>query len=214
MSFLIYPTIKQAPLLGALGLGGGIARGGGSLPMEWQYDDNAALTQGKTTDVVSFTMATNVSSYSSSGTLPTGTSLSLSGKDLILGGTLGQFGYAANSIGEDNTYTLNAADFGVTRSFTITADDETRTFTHRQVGYLFISKQFESYGTPNNGSFSSLTNQKNNATTNPGFSQGGCAASPRMGGTGSASVTMVATNGRYGDPCNGTYKKLNVSYTI
>ena len=29
MSFLIYPTIKQAPLLGALGLGGGIARAGG-----------------------------------------------------------------------------------------------------------------------------------------------------------------------------------------
>ena len=28
MSFLIYPTIKQAPLLGALGLGGGIARSG------------------------------------------------------------------------------------------------------------------------------------------------------------------------------------------
>ena len=31
MSFLIYPTIKQAPILGMLGLGGGIARGGAAV---------------------------------------------------------------------------------------------------------------------------------------------------------------------------------------
>ena len=207
---------KEKPFQGLAGMGGGVVSRvlGGSLPLEWQYDDNAALTQGKTTDVVSFTMATNVSSYSSSGTLPTGTSLSSSGGTLTLGGTLAQFGYAANSIAENASYTLNASDFGVTRSFTITANGETRTFTHRQVGNLFISKVFESYGTPSNGSFPGLSAQQNNATNNPGFSQGGCAASPRMGGTGSASVTMVATNGRYGDPCSGTYKKLNVSYTI
>ncbi len=41
MSFLIYPTIKQAPLLGALGLGGGIARAGGGGP-DFLTDSNAA----------------------------------------------------------------------------------------------------------------------------------------------------------------------------
>jgi len=40
MSFLIYPTIKQAPLLGALGLGGGIA-GAGSGPVDL-VDSSAA----------------------------------------------------------------------------------------------------------------------------------------------------------------------------
>ena len=35
MSFLIYPTIKQAPILGMLGLGGGIARARGSAANVW-----------------------------------------------------------------------------------------------------------------------------------------------------------------------------------
>ncbi len=35
MSFLIYPTIKQAPILGMLGLGGGIARARGSAENVW-----------------------------------------------------------------------------------------------------------------------------------------------------------------------------------
>ena len=30
MSFLIYPTVKQAPILGMLGMGGGIARARGA----------------------------------------------------------------------------------------------------------------------------------------------------------------------------------------
>jgi hypothetical protein len=190
-------------------------RFGGFGPVSWNYEDNAALPQGKTTDVVSFTISTNVTSFSSSGTLPTGTSLSLNGGTLTLSGTLAQFGYAAHSIGEGASYTLSAADFGATKTFTIIANGETRTFTHRQVGNLLISKTFESYGTPNNVNFVSLAAQQNDATTNPSFTTGGCAAVGQvLSGGGVASVTMNANNGTYGDPCNGVAKKLNVSYTI
>jgi len=184
-------------------------------PISWNYANNSTLTQGKTTDVVSFTLATNVVTYSSSGTLPTGTSLSLSGETLTLSGTLAQFGYAANSIAESTSYTLNAADFGVTRSFTITANGEARTLNHRQIGNLLISKTFESYGTPNNVNFVSLAAQQNDATTNPSFTTGSCAAGGQVLSSGGVtSVTMNANNGTYGDPCGGTFKKLNVSYTI
>jgi hypothetical protein len=183
--------------------------------ISWNYENNATLTQGKTTDVVSFAIATNVVTYSSSGTLPTGTSLSLSGGTLTLSGTLAQFGYAANSIIEGTSYTLSAANFGVTRTFTITANGETRTLNHRQIGNLLISKTFESYGTPNNVNFVSIAAQQDNATTNPSFTTGGCAAGGQvLSGGGVASVTMNASNGTYGDPCGGIGKKLNVSYTI
>ena len=37
MSFLIYPTIKQAPILGMLGMGGGIARARGSAGPDYTY---------------------------------------------------------------------------------------------------------------------------------------------------------------------------------
>lgn len=212
----------MSPLLSRLGTGGGNGgfgfgkkRGAAGGPPSWNYANNAALTQGKTTDVVSFAMATNVTSYSSSGTLPTGTSLSLAGGTLTLSGTLSQFGYAANSRGESSgPFTLSAGDFGVTRTFTITANGEARTFTHRQVGNLLISKTFESYGTPNNGNFVSLAAQQNDATTNPNFTTGGCNAGQVLSSGGVTSVTMNAENGVYGDPCSGTGKKLNVSYTI
>jgi len=192
----------------------GFGRSVGGAPAAWNYANNAALTQGKTTDVVSFTMAISVSSFSSSGTLPTGTSLSLSGGTLTLSGTLAQFGYAANSIAETTGFTLSAGDFGVTRTFTITANGEARTFTHRQIGNLLISKTFESYGTPNNGNFVSLAAQQNDATTNPNFTTGGCNAGQVLSSGGVTSVSMNASNGTYGDPCGGIGKKLNVSYTI
>tara|TARA_Y100000589_G_C26914177_1_gene531569 strand:+ start:77 stop:709 length:633 start_codon:yes stop_codon:yes gene_type:complete len=204
---------KEAPLKALAGLGGGVGRGV-ELNLTWNYADNAALPQGKTTDVVSFAIATNVTSYSSSGTLPTGTSLSLAGGTLTLSGTLSQFGYAANRIGEGSSFTLSAGDFGVTRSFTITANEEARTFTHRQVGNLLISKTFESYGTPSNNNFVSLAAQQNDATPNPSFNTGGCNAGQVLSNGGVTSVTMSASNGTYGDPCQGTGKALAVSYTI
>ena len=37
MSFLIYPTIKQAPILGMLGMGGGIARARGATVVSYTY---------------------------------------------------------------------------------------------------------------------------------------------------------------------------------
>ena len=209
----------MAPLLSRLGIGrsgfGFSKRNVGGGGFSWNYANNATLTQGKTTDVVSFAIATNVTSFSSSGTLPTGTSLSLAGGTLTLSGTLSQFGYAANSIQENTSYTLSAADFGVTRTFTITANGETRTLNHRQIGNLLISKTFESYGTPNNVNFASLAAQQNDATTNPSFTTGACAAGGQvLSGGGVASVFMNANNSLYGDPCEGTGKKLNVSYTI
>ena len=204
----------MAPLLSRFGNNFGLVLGNIDF-FSWNYANNATLTQGKTTDVVSFAIATNVTSFSSSGTLPTGTSLSLAGGTLTLSGTLSQFGYAANSIPEGTSYTLSAADFGVTRTFTITANGETRTLNHRQIGNLLISKTFESYGTPNNVNFASLAAQQNNATTNPSFTTGACAAGGQvLSGGGVASVFMNADNSVYGDPCGGTGKKLNVSYTI
>ena len=41
MSFLIYPTIKQAPILGMLGMGGGIARARGSAGFDGSYSNLA-----------------------------------------------------------------------------------------------------------------------------------------------------------------------------
>jgi len=203
---------KEAPIKALAGMGGGVGR---SVELNiWNYAENAALPQGKTTDVVSFDIATTVTSYSSSGTLPTGTSLSLAGGTLTLSGTLSQFGYAANRIGEGSSFTLNAGDFGVTRSFTITANGEARTFTHRQVGNLLISKTFESYGTPNNNNFVSLADQQNDATPNPSFTTGSCNAGQALSNGGVTSVTMNASNSTYGDPCSGTGKALAVSYTI
>ena len=41
MSFLIYPTIKQAPMTGLLGMGGGIARARGSASFDGSYSNLA-----------------------------------------------------------------------------------------------------------------------------------------------------------------------------
>ena len=70
----------------------------------------------------------------------------------MLSGTLAQFGFAAIQVDEGNSYTLRASEFGVTRQVELELNGiagERRTFSHRQIGNTLISKQYESYGTPN-----------------------------------------------------------------
>jgi len=192
-------------------------------PLSWNYADGYNFGNSPTTSVINLNIASNVATYSlSSGSILSGLSLNINGSnDLIMSGTLAQFGYAGIAIlGESGTYyTFYAADFGVTKNFSLTLTgldsvSQTRTFTHRQVGNIFISKQFESYGTPSLGNWVSLAAQQNNCTTNPNFSVGGCHSSTQRVTAGGTSVTLRSDNLDYGDPCSGTQKRLCVSLTV
>jgi hypothetical protein len=196
----------------AAGSGGGGANLG---PLSWNYANNAALPQQSTGSIVSFVIAENVDVYRLDGNLLPGLSLGTNGAyELVLSGTTSAFGYAGNQVNEGNNYTLRASDFGSTFSFTITIDGETRDFTQRQIGSTLIAKQFESYGTPN-ASWSGLTSQQQDATQTITASTGGCNSGSQLLSNGGVSeVTVNSNNGSYGDPCQGTYKRCFVYYTI
>lgn len=194
----------------AAGSGGDAALG----PLEWNYADGTTLTGGATGDAINITLATNVDTFRRTGDLLGGLSIATVNNVLILSGNLAQFGYAAVQVDEGNTYTLNAADFGVTKTFQISIAGETREYSMRQVGNLLISKQFESYGTPNS-SWNGLVSQQQDATQNVGASVSGCnSGTQRLSAGGVASVSIDASNGNYGDPCVGTFKRVFTYYTI
>tara|TARA_B100002019_G_C21274849_1_gene604771 strand:+ start:8572 stop:9183 length:612 start_codon:yes stop_codon:yes gene_type:complete len=189
--------------------------GGSTLEAEWNYEDNAAFPTYNTGTTVNLVIATGVESYRLTNNLLGQLSLSVNGSnELVLSGTLAQFGYAAVQVNEGNSYTLNASDFGVTREFVITVNGEPRTFTHRQIGNTLISKQYESYGTPN-ATWQGLESQQNDATQSVSASNGGCnSGTQRLSSGGVTSVSINASNGNYGDPCVGTYKRVFTYYTI
>jgi hypothetical protein len=185
------------------------------LVAEWQWEDNDVLTQGKTGDAIDIIIATNVDSFrQTSGSLLGGLTLGIADNVVRLSGTLSQFGFAAVQVDEGNTYTLRASDYGVTVEFGIEIGQETRTFTHRQVGNTLISKQFESYGTPN-ASWNGLSSQQLDATQNVSASTGGChSGNQLLSNGGVTSVSINSNNSVYGDPCQGTYKRVFTYYTI
>ena len=189
--------------------------GGSTLEAEWNYEDNAAFPTYNTGTTVNLVIATGVESYRLTNNLLGQLSLSVNGSnELVLSGTLAQFGFAAVQVNEGNSYTLRAADFGVTREFVITVNGEARTFTHRQIGNTLISKQYESYGTPN-ATWQGLESQQNDATQSVSASNGGCnSGTQRLSSGGVTSVGINASNGNYGDPCVGTYKRVFTYYTI
>ncbi len=189
--------------------------GGSTLEAEWNYEDNAAFPTYNTGTTVNLVIATGVESYRLTNSLLGQLSLAVNGSnELVLSGTLAQFGYAAVQVNEGNSYTLNASDFGVTREFVITVNGEPRTFTHRQIGNTLISKQYESYGTPN-ATWQGLESQQNDATQSVSASNGGCnSGTQRLSSGGVTSVSINASNGNYGDPCVGTYKRVFTYYTI
>ena len=189
--------------------------GGSTLEAEWNYEDNAAFPTYNTGTTVNLVIATGVESYRLTNSLLGQLSLAVNGSnELVLSGTLAQFGYAAVQVNEGNSYTLNASDFGVTREFVITVNGEPRTFTHRQIGNTLISKQYESYGTPNE-TWQGLESQQNDATQSVSASNGGCnSGTQRLSSGGVTSVSINASNGNYGDPCVGTYKRVFTYYTI
>ena len=193
----------------------GTGGGGISGPPEWAYSDAASLGTPNTGTVIDITIATNVDSYrQTSGSLLGELSLSVVNNELKLTGTLAQFGFAAVQVDEGNSYTLRAQDFGVTRQFEIEISGERRTFSHRQIGNTLISKQFESYGTPNT-TWNGLASQQLDATQNVAASTGGCNSSTqRLSNGGVTSVNINSSNGNYGDPCQGTYKRVFTYYTI
>lgn len=196
----------------AAGSGGGGANLG---PLAWNYANDAAFPQQTTGDIVSLVVAENVDVYRLDGNLLPGLSLGTNGAyELVLSGTTSAFGYAGNQVNEGNNYTLTASEFGATFSFSITIAGETRDFTQRQIGNTLIAKQFESYGTPN-ATWSGLESQKQDATQTITASTGSCAASGQLLSAGGVTaVTINANNGSYGDPCQGTYKRCFVYYTI
>lgn len=185
------------------------------LVAEWQWDDQDVLTQGKTGDSVDILIATNVDSFrQTAGSLLPGLTLGIANNEVRLSGTLSQFGFAAVQVDEGNSYTLRASDYGVTVEFSVEIGLETRTFTHRQVGNTLISKQFESYGTPN-ASWNGLSSQQLDATQNVSASTGGCNSGTQVLSNGGVTeVSISSSNGTYGDPCVGTYKRVFTYYTI
>lgn len=191
------------------GAGGGIQG-----PPTWNYSDGTSLGTPNTGTGINIVLAGNVDSYRRTGDLLPGLSLAVVNNELVLSGTLAQFGFAAVQVDEGNSYTLRAQDFGVTKTFQISISGEQREFTHRQIGNLLISKQFESYGTPN-ATWNGLTSQQQDATQNVGASTGGCnSGTQRLSAGGVASVNISSSNGNYGDPCVGTYKRVFTYYTI
>ena len=157
----------------------------------------------------SFTVsATNAASYSlASGSLPTGHTLNTSTG--VISGTASGVADYTNSV---YSFTINAVNGGnsVSRSFSIT-------IYSRYVGYqckttsengsisdtapagnVFNRVDFCSYGTPN-GSCGAYT-------------IGGCnsAASNAYNPTPCASYSVSASNGVWGDPCGGTYKRMYI----
>jgi len=192
------------------GQDGGTALG----PLEWNYADGATLTGGATGDAINIAIASNVGTFRRTGDLLGGLTLATVNNVLYLSGTLAQFGYAAVQVDEGNTYTLNASDYGVTKTFQISVSGETREYSMRQVGNLLIAKQFESYGTPNS-TWNGLVSQQQDATQNVGASVSGCNSSTqRLSNGGVATVNINATNSNYGDPCQGTFKRVFTYYTI
>lgn len=196
----------------AAGSGGGGSNLG---PLAWNYANDAAFPQQSTGDIVSFVVAENVDVYRLDGNLLPGLSLGTNGAyELVLSGTTSAFGYAGAQVNEGSSYTLRAQDFGATFSFSITIDGETRDFTQRQIGYNLITKQYESYGTPN-ATWSGLTSQQQDATQSISASNGSCAAGGQLLSAGGVTeVTINSNNGSYGDPCSGTFKRCFAYYTI
>ena len=198
----------------AAGQGGG----GGLGPPDWQFADAASLGTPATGAVLDILIASNVDSYrQTAGSLLGGLTLVVTNNQLRLQGTLAQFGFAAVQVDEGNNYTLRAQDFGVTRQVELELNGlatERRTFSHRQIGNQLISKQFESYGTPN-ASWNGLASQQLDATQNVSASTGGChSGTQRLSNGGVTSVSISSSNGNYGDPCVGTYKRVFTYYTI
>ena len=198
----------------AAGQGGG----GGLGPPDWQFADAASLGTPATGATLDILIASNVDSYrQTAGSLLGGLTLVVTNNQLRLQGTLAQFGYAAAQVDEGNSYTLRAQDFGVTRQVELELNGlatERRTFSHRQIGNLLISKQFESYGTPN-ASWNGLASQQLDATQNVSASTGGChSGTQRLSNGNVTSVSINSSNGNYGDPCVGTYKRVFAYYTI
>jgi hypothetical protein len=189
--------------------------GGISGPPVWEFSDAASLGTPATGDVIDIIIATNVDSYrQTTGSLLSPLSLIVTNNELRLQGTLAQFGFAALLVNENGTGTIRASEYGVTRQVEIEIAGERRTFSHRQVGNLLISKQFESYGTPNT-TWNGETSQKLDATQNVSASTGGChSGSQLLSDGGVAEVTINSSNGTYGDPCQGTYKRCFAYYTI
>lgn len=191
------------------GAGGGIQG-----PPEWNYADGANLGTSNTGTTINLILAGNVDSYRLTGDLLPELSLAVVNNELILSGTLDEFGFAAVQVDEGNTYTLRAQDFGVTKTFQISISGEQREFTHRQIGNTLIAKQYESYGTPNS-TWNGLTSQQQDATQNVSASNGGChSGTQRLSNGGVTEVGINANNSNYGDPCVGTYKRVFTYYTI
>ena len=69
--------------------------GGSTLQAEWNYEDNDAFPTYNTGTSVNLVIATGVETYRLTNNLLGGLSLSVNGSnELVLSGTLAQFGYA------------------------------------------------------------------------------------------------------------------------
>lgn len=163
-----------------------------------------------TAQTVSYTVvATNVSSYSVvSGSLPTG--LTLNTATGVISGTIGATAVA--------NYTTSTINFTIRATNGIDADRAFSLFVQsRFVGYscftgnegatlsgtapsgnVFNRVDFSSYGTPN-GSCGAYT-------------IGGCnsGSSNAYNPTPTASFSIAATNGQWGDPCARTAKRMYI----
>lgn len=142
-----------------------------------------------------------------SGSIPSGQSLN-SSTGVISGTATGVSDFNSSTY----TFTVTATNAGgsVNRSFSITiasryvgyrcstASENGSCSDTAPSGYVFNRVDFSSYGTPN-GSCGS-------------FTIGGCnsSASNSYNPTPCSSYSVSASNGQWGDPCGGTYKRMYV----
>lgn len=171
---------------------------------------SGSLGSGYTQQFVSFTVnASNASSYAVvSGSLPSG--LSLNTSNGVISGTISA-GAVANYSTTTVNFTIRAtAAVGVDRAFSILVrsrfegfqcvtgnENDTLSMTAPS-GKVFNRVDFSSYGTPE-GSCGS-------------FSIGGCNSGSSNGynPTPTASFSVGANNGTWGDPCGGVFKRMYI----
>ena len=156
--------------------------------------------------------ATGATSYAvQSGSLPTGVSLNTS-----TGAITGiPTGIADYNTGTTYNFTIRASQGGSTadRAFSMvvrsyyygytcgTANEGGTASISAPGGYIFTRRDFGSYGTPDGGC--------------GGFVIGGCHANATFG-VNTTSISVEMSNGVWGDPCGGTYKRgyIQASYTL
>lgn len=168
-----------------------------------------------TTQSASYTLSASFGSQLSfsivSGSLPPGLSLSTSGNNAIISGTVSSSAAADYSSSTYNfTVRASGAGINVDRAFSLTINSKYVGYRCTTAGengglsdtapsgYYFTRVDFSSYGTPN-GSCGAFTIGSCNSASSNNYNP-----------TPTQSYSTSASNGTWGDPCGGTQKRMYI----